>query len=183
MRHIALGLLLVLAASPARADDDPDDEDSYFAAFPRHTLAAGFVGHSTRIDGHSEGGMGAELELGYGRGRWQYTADASLENSTLHETEMTAVAGRRTHGALGMRWLARQFIPFDRLAVDMYMHAAGGLASYHWMDGHSTRPDLEVGVGFGMRRLARQDVFVRVDLDLLFSRGDSGFTGGLVVGW
>jgi hypothetical protein len=183
VRHIALAIAVLAAASPAHADDGDDDEDSYFVGFGKHTIAAGFTGHGTRIDGRSEGGMGARFELGYGRGRWQYTGEASIETSSLQETEMTTSPGRRTRGALGVRWLARQFIPVDALGVDMYLHAAGGLSAYHWMDAHSTRPDVDLGVGMGVRKFGRHDVFVRLDLDLLFSRGDAGFAGGLVIGW
>ena len=184
MRHATplLAFALLAAASPAHADDE-DDEDSYFVAFGKHTIDAGFTGHGTRIGGLSEGGMGARLDLGYGRGRWQYTAEGSLESSSLQETQMTASAGRRARGALGVRWLARQFIPVDQLGVDMYLHAAGGLSSYRWMDGTSTRPDVELGVGMAVRKFARHDIYVRLDLDLLVSRGDAGFAGGLVLGW
>jgi hypothetical protein len=180
---IALALLAI--AVPAHADDpqSDDDEDAYFVPFTRHSIAAGFTGHGGRIDGKSESGMGARLELGYGRGRWEYLAEGELETSALQQTEMSSSPGRRTRGALGVRWLARQFIPFDQLGIEMYLKAAGGVASYHWMDDHSTRPDIDLGVGFGVRKFARHDIFVRLDLDLLFSRGDSGFAGGLVLGW
>jgi hypothetical protein len=185
VRHATpfLALALLAAASPAHADDGDDDEDSYFVAFGKHTIDAGFTGHGTRIGGLSEGGMGARLDLGYGRGRWQYTAEGSLESSSLQQTQMTATEGRRTRGALGVRWLARQFIPINDLGVDMYLHAAGGISRYRWMDGASTRPDVDLGVGMAVRKFARHDIFVRLDLDLLFSRGDSGFAGGLVLGW
>ncbi len=182
MRPILLALAFVAISTPAHADDD-DDEDAYFAGFGKHTLAAGFVGHGARIDNRGESGMGASLELGYGRGRWQYTAEGSAESSGLRTTEMTTVPGRRLRGALGVRWLARQFIPIDPLAVEMYLHAAGGLASYRWMDETSQRPDLTVGVGAGVRRFGRHDIFVRLDFDLVFSRGDAGFAAGLVAGW
>ena len=182
MRHATLLAVAVLAAaSPARAE--VDDEDTYFVGFPRYTVDAGFTGHGTRIDGLTESGMGARLDLGYGRGRWQYSAEGSLESSSLQETQTTASAGRRARGALGVRWLARQFIPVDQLGVDMVLHAAGGLSSYRWMDGTSTRPDVDLGVGMAVRKFARHDIYVRLDLDLLVSRGDAGFAGGLVLGW
>jgi hypothetical protein len=180
---LPIALVLLATATQAHADDPEDDEDSYFVSFTKHSLAAGFTGHSGRIDGRPERGMGAQLELGYGRGRWEYLAQGELEGSSLQQTEMTSSPGRRTRGAFGVRWLARQFIPFNQLGVEMYLKAAGGLASYHWMDEHTTRPDIDLGVGFGVRRFARHDLFVRLDLDLLFSRGDSGFAAGLVFGW
>ncbi|MBV8756088.1 MAG: hypothetical protein JO257_02360 [Deltaproteobacteria bacterium] len=181
MRHILIALAFVAISTPAHAEDD--DEDAYFAAFGKHTLAAGFGGHGGRIDGHGEGGMGAMLELGYGRGRWQYTAEGDVESSDLRTTEMTTLPGRRLRGALGVRWLARQFIPVDPLGVEMYLHAAAGLSSYRWMNERSQRPDLTVGVGSGVRRFGRHDIFVRLDVDLVFSKGDAGFAAGVVAGW
>jgi hypothetical protein len=181
VRHLFFALAIVAISTPAHADED--DEDAFFASFSKLTIGAGFAGHSGRIDNHGEAGLGTRVELGYGRGRWQYGAEGDLESSALQTTEMTALPGRRMRGALGVRWLARQFIPIDPLAVEMYLHAAAGLSSYRWMDERSQRPDLTVGVGTGVRRFGRHDIYMRLDLDLVFSRGDSGFAAGLVAGW
>lgn len=181
VRPLFFALAVVAISTPAHADED--DEDTYFAGFSKFSVAAGFVGHGGHVDNHGENGMGAHLELGYGRGRWQYAVEGDAESSALQTTETTTMPGRRMRGALGVRWLARQFIPIDPLAVEMYLHAAAGLSSYRWMDETSQRPDITVGVGTGARKFGRHDIFVRLDFDLVFSRGDSGFAGGLVAGW
>lgn len=178
VRHIVL-LLLALTAT-ARADDD---EDQYFASFPTKMLAVGVSGHGGRIAGHPEGGLGPMLEVGYGRGRWEYLAEGSYESSSIERTMMTTAGGSRLRGALGMRWLARQFIPFDALGVELHLRGAAGLSRYRWDDGRQTRPDLDVGLAVAARMLRRPGVGMRVDLDLVFADGDTGFGVGTVLTW
>jgi hypothetical protein len=178
VRHIVL-LLLALTAT-ARADDD---EDQYFASFPTKMFAAGVTGHGGRVNGHPEVGIGPSLELGYGRGRWEYLATGSFESSRLERTEMTVVGGHRLRGALGMRWLARQFIPFDALAVELHLRGLAGLSRYTWDEGRRTQPDLDVGLAVAVRMLRKPGIAVRFDLDLVFAEGDTGVAGGMVFGW
>lgn len=178
VRHIVL-LLLALTAT-ARADDD---EDQYFASFPSKMLAAGITGHGGRVEGRPEGGVGPVLELGYGRGRWEYLVEGSYETSGLARTEMTTVDGNRWRGAAGMRWLARQFIPVDELGVELHFRGMAGVSRYHWDDGEHTQPDLDVGLAVAVRMLRKPGIAVRLDLDLVFAENDTGVSGGMVVGW
>jgi hypothetical protein len=182
VRHIALVLLALTAA--AHADPDTDDEDQYFASFPKLSVAAGMTGHDSHIDGKPETGMTAVLELAYGRGRWQYLVEGDLGTTNLQTTMTSHVAGRFQRAAVGMRWLARQFIPFDPLGIELYLRGTGGLESYRWTDERTlSRPDLDVGLSFAARAFNRVHVFTRFDIDLIFASGDTGLTAGMVLGW
>jgi hypothetical protein len=178
VRHIVL-LLLALTAT-AHADDD---EDQYFASFPRVMFAAGVTGHGGRVEGRPEGGVGPTLELGYGRGRWEYLAEGSYSTSAIERTQMTTVDGQRWRGAVGMRWLARQFIPIEELGVELHLRGLAGLSSYKWVDDKHTQPDLDVGLAVALRMLRKPGIAVRLDFDLIFAEGDTGVAGGMVVGW
>jgi hypothetical protein len=178
VRHIVL--LLIALTATARADDD---EDQYYASFPTKNFAAGFTGHGGRVEGRPEAGIGPMLELGYGRGRWEYLAEGSFETSSLDRTEMTKVNGQRWRGALGMRWLARQFIPVDELGVELHLRGMAGLSRYHWDDGKQTQPDLDLGLAVAVRMLRKPGIAVRLDVDLVFAEGDTGVAGGMVIGW
>jgi hypothetical protein len=179
VRHIALILLALTATAHAE-----DDEDAYFASFPKVSVGAGIMGRDARIDGKPESGVTAELELAYGRGRWQYLVEGDLGASDLQATMMTHVTGRRERGAAGMRWLARQFIPFDPLAIELYLRGTAGLEHYHWIDDTQlSRPDLDLGFSFAIRAFKRPHLFVRFDVDMVFAAGDTGGTAGMVVGW
>jgi hypothetical protein len=178
VRHIVF-LLLALTAT-ARADDD---EDQYFASFPTKMFAAGLAGHGGRVEGRPEAGLGPTVELGYGRGRWEYLATGSFESSSIARTEMTTTSGNRWRGALGMRWLARQFIPVDELGVELHLRGMAGLSRYTWDDGTQTQPDLDVGLAVAVRMLRKPGIAVRFDLDLVFAEGDTGVGGGMVIGW
>jgi hypothetical protein len=178
VRHIVL-LLLALTAT-ARADDD---EDQYFASFPTKMASAGITGHGGRVNGRPEAGVGPTLELGYGRGRWEYLATGSFESSSLARTDAMSVNGTRWRGAAGMRWLARQFIPIEELAVELHLRGLAGVSRYHWDDGNETQPDLDLGLAVAVRMLRKPGIAVRLDIDLVFADGDTGVEGGMVVGW
>lgn len=181
VRHIALLLIALTATAHA---GDGEDEDAYFASFPKLSVAAGMAGHGGRVDGKPEDGMAAVLELAYGRGRWQYLAEGDLGSTNLQRTMTTHVPGTRTRGALGMRWLARQFIPFDPLGIELYLRGTAGLSRYHWVDERETHADLTLGLSVAARAFRRPHVFARFDLDMVFAAGgDPGIAAGMVVGW
>jgi hypothetical protein len=180
VRHIALVLICLTATAHA---DDGEDEDAYFASFPKLALAAGMTGHGGHVDGRPEDGMAGVLELDYGRGRWQYLLDGELGTSNVQRTMTTPVAGTRSRGAVGMRWLARQFIPFDPLGIELYLRGTAGVEHFHWTDGQQSRPDLSLGLSFAARAFRRPNLFARFDLDLVFASGDTGIAAGMVVGW
>jgi hypothetical protein len=181
VRHIVLVLIALTATARA---DDPEDEDAYFASFPKLSIAAGVTGHSARIDGKSEDGMAGMLELAYGRGRWQYLVEGDLGATNLQTTMTSRVTGRRERGAAGMQWLARQFIPFDPMAVELYLRGTAGIEHYQWVDDtHLSRPDLDVGLSFALRWFRRPHLFVRFDVDMVFASADTGATAGMVLGW
>ena len=184
VRHIALLLIALTATVHADPDEHEDeDEDAYFASFPTASFAVGMNGHGGRVDGKPEGGLGGVLEIDYGRGRWQYLAEGSLETSNVQRTMTTHVAGMRRRGALGMRWLARQFIPFEPMGVELYLRGAAGLESYQWVDDKMTRPDLDLGLGVAVRMFRRPRITARFDLDMVFAAGDTGIAAGMVLGW
>ena len=167
VRHIVF--LLLAPTATARADDD---EDQYFASFPTKMFAAGLAGHGGR------GKVGPEAGSGRGRARVRPRALGVPRDRQLRElvarcsNEMTTVYGNRWRGALGIRWLARQFIPVDELGVDLYLHGAG-LSRYHWKDGKQTRP-MSTSGWHGRAHVRAPRISVRLDLDLLFSRGRFG---------
>ena len=176
MRHVAIVLLALTATAHA------EDEDAYFASFPKLSVAAGMTGHGGRLDDRPESGLGAVLEVDYGRGRWQYLAEGSLGTSTVQRTMTTSEGGMRSRGALGMRWLARQFIPFDPLGIELYLRGTAGLEHFRWASDQETRPDLTLGMSFATRAF-RRGVFTRIDVDMVFARGDTGVAAGVVLGW
>lgn len=176
--------MVLLALTATAHAEGSEDEDAYFASFPRVSVAAGMGGHSSRIDGKPEDGMAGVLELAYGRGRWQYLVEGDLGSSNLQTTMTSHVAGRYERGAAGMRWLARQFIPFDPLAVELYLRGTAGYESHRWTDEtRESRPDLDLGISLATRAFKRPHVFARFDLDMVFASGDTGVTAGMVVGW
>jgi hypothetical protein len=178
VRHIALALLALTATAHA------EDEDAYFASFPKVSVAAGMTGHSSHIDGKPEDGLAGVLELAYGRGRWQYLVEGDLGSSNLQTTMTSHLAGRYERAGGGMRWLARQFIPFDPLAVELSFRGTAGYESHRWTDEtHASRPDLDLGMSFAVRAFKRPRLFARFDLDMVFASGDTGVTAGMVIGW
>jgi hypothetical protein len=177
VRHIALVVLALTATAQA------EDEDPYFASFRTLSLAAGVSYHHGLVDGRVEVGADGVVDLAMGRGRWQYVASGSLGTTALQRTETTGVHGMHTHGALGTRWLARQFIPADQLAVELYLHGAAGVEHERYMDERVTRPDLDLGFALAVRRLRRPGVFARFDIDAVFAEGSPGVAAGMVLGW
>ncbi len=171
MRRIALGLLLV--ASAARADDDP------FHAVPSHSLAAAFVAHTSQIGSDVEGGEGAGVECALGSGRWQYFAEGSLDHTDAGSTMAGApeydAHGWRGRGGVGVRWIARQFVPEPGGAMELYLEAVTGVERYWWQDGGElTRPDLGAGIGMQIRAWAFHGLALRLGARVVFPPTDRG---------
>ncbi len=176
MRVFAFALALVAVTSVARADDD--DEDGDFVPMKTLSVAVAIGGHSTRIGGQSETGLGPSLELAYGRGRWQYIIEGGFATATLSEPEVggnepVTTSGRMLHGDLGLRWLARQFRPDSIGGVELLLLSALGVQRYYLGDAtRLTRPELAFGFGIQGRLYRRPRIAFRLDMRVLFTPND-----------
>ncbi len=173
-----LVLATLVAAVPAHAgDDDADDEDGEFVAFPTRSIALSGLGHGSRIGGLSESGFGVALELALGRGRWQYFTEALMSSAgygpwTAGIDDMR-IDGRMLHGGLGVRWLARQFRPDSSGGIEMFLLSMLGIQRFYFDDGgRLTRPEVALGAGFQVRLYKRPRLAVRIDARVVFTPND-----------
>jgi hypothetical protein len=172
----------LLAAGPtaARADVPTiEDDDGAFVAFPRRSVGFGLLVHGTRIGGESESGVGPALEYAIGRDRWQYVGEFSLSTANRHIPttdplmDMT-VSGKFLHGALGVRWLARQFRPDDGGGIELYLLSMLGAHRFYFSDGgRLARPELAAGFGMQVRTFKRPRLAFRLDARILFTPNDN----------
>lgn len=188
MRVLSFALAaLVLCMGVARADDTTtDDEDGEFVPLPRRSMGLAFSGHGTRIDGRSESGFGTTLELALGNDRWQYLAEGGFSTANLAIAGSDAMTGgRMLRGALGLRWLARQFRPDSSGGIELFLISLAGLQRYYLDDGTRLRR-AELAVGFGMqaRVFKRPRLAFRVDARMLYTPDDAtGFMSGVGLAW
>jgi hypothetical protein len=174
VRPLALLLAsLVVMAGTAHADD----EDEAFVPFPRRSLAITGMAHGTRIGGQSESGFGPALELAVGRGRWQYIGEGSVASADRNDWTApaadTRIDGRMLRGALGLRWLARQFRPDSGGGIELFLSSLLGLQRFYFDDGRLTRPELGLGFGIQARIYKRPKVAFRIDVRVLFTPNDN----------
>jgi hypothetical protein len=167
-----LALLLLLVATPAWADDDDGGEPEY-RGFPTVSLGAALQFHGTELAGHYESGAGLAVELAFGSGRWQVTGEGAVASSARMER-----TGSTTHGAVGLRWLARQFSPADGGAIELFVTGAAGAQHYDVDDLTTTRGELMLGSGMQLRLFRRPRLVVRFDARAVFTGSDH--TGYLI---
>lgn len=197
MRVLAFALALIAASGVAHADgddDDDEDEDGEFVPLPNRSVALSFVGHGTRLGGHSEGGMGSSLELALGHGRWQYFGEGALSSSSV---TATAATGRMAQLGIGARWLARQFRPDGGGGVELFLLSRLGMQRFYLDDGTRLgRPELAIGFGVQGRLYKRPRIAFRLDARVLMSPNDreacrpdcmdassTGFSTGVGLAW
>jgi hypothetical protein len=184
LAYAALALVAGLVAAPsvAHADQDDDDPDGDFVPFRTRSIAIGGYGHGTRVGGQSEGGFGPTLELAYGRGRWQYLAEGSYASSSFDDpnappattsTERMRIDGHVWRGALGARFLARQFMPDSSGGVELFLLSLVGMEHFHYSGGAKlTRPEVALGMGVQGRVYKKPHLAFRLDVRLLFTPND-----------
>jgi hypothetical protein len=185
LAHAALALVAGFAAvaavpAVAHADDDDDDPDGDFVPFRPRSIAIGGYGHGTRVGGNSEGGFGPTLELAYGRGRWQYLAEGAYAGSSFPDPDapsaaqgMKTIDGHLWRGALGARWLARQFKPDSSGGVELFLLSLVGMEHFHYAGGAKlTRPEIALGMGVQGRVYNKPRLAFRLDIRLLFTPND-----------
>jgi hypothetical protein len=185
VRTLAFAVLALVAAAPsvAHADRDDDDPDGDFEPFRTKSIAIGGYGHGTRVGGQSEGGFGPTLELAYGRGRWQYLAEGSYASSSFDDpdapastpsTERMRIDGHVWRGALGARFLARQFMPDSSGGIELFLLSLVGMEHFHYSGGSKlTRPEVALGMGVQGRVYKKPHLAFRLDVRLLFTPNDS----------
>jgi hypothetical protein len=201
VRVLAFAVAIVLAlVATTRADDDSEqDEDGEIVPFPKRSVALSFGGHGTRIDGNSESGIGAALELAVGRGRWQYFGEGGLASSALVAPLRTSgsaegmIRGRMAHAGLGVRWLARQFRPSSSGGVELFLLSRAGVQRFYFDDGTRVgRPELAFGFGLQGRVYKRPRIAFRMDARVLYtpcrdcmddSGSSTGFSSGIGFAW
>jgi hypothetical protein len=167
---VAVAVGLATLTAPALADDDVDgdDEDAMYEPVPKRSIAIGLQAHGSRIGGHYENGFGPSLEVALGRGRWQYLIEGSAATSRVGD-----VVGSVVRGALGARWVARQFAFDSAGALELLLLGTLGLERYAFdgstVDGRLVRP--EIGVGFGLqgRSFRKPRLAFRIDVRALFT--------------
>lgn len=172
-------LLCVLAAlavggSVAHADDD---EDGDFVGLPKHSWGLGFIGHGTRIGGHSEGGFGPSAEFAIGRDRWQYVGEALLSSTSMSQWTTSALDmttnGKMVHAAVGVRWLARQFQPDSSGGIELFLVSMLGFERFYFDDGgRLLRPELQLGWGFQVRTFKKPRLAFHLDARIMFTPND-----------
>jgi hypothetical protein len=161
---------VTLLTAPALADDDidGDDEDAMYEPVPKRSVALGLQAHGSRIGGRYENGFGPSLELALGRGRWQYLIEGSASTARVEE-----VVGTVVRGALGARWVARQFAFDSAGALELLLLGTVGLERYSFngstVDGQLVRPELGVGFGFQGRAFRKPRLAFRIDVRALFT--------------
>jgi hypothetical protein len=185
--RILASVALVLVAgtavpSVAWADDsdDDDDPDGEFFPFKSRSIAIGGYGHGTHVGGHSEGGFGPTLELAYGRGRWQYLAEGSYSGSSFEDPDAPATSTTRMRidghvwrGAIGARWLARQFTPDDSAGIELFLLSLVGMQHFHYDGGAKlSRPEVALGAGVQLRVYRKPRLAFRIDVRILFTPSD-----------
>ena len=140
--RLAIGFLLL--ASPAHA------EELVHPMLPVE-VSAGYTLHAGKLAGVDESGMGPNLEVAVGSGRWQGFGETSLTFGDLGPMD-DRVDGKAVRGGIGARWLARTFELTRRATIDMHLEAGVGY-SRHYFDGmrRFSRPDIGAGVGYRLR--------------------------------
>ena len=140
--RLAVGFLLL--ASPAHA------EELVHPMVPVE-ISAGYTTHAGKLAGVDESGMGPNLEVAVGSGRWQGFGETSLTFVDLGPND-DEVDGKQVRGGLGARWLARTFELTRRATVDLHLEAGVGYSRFYF-DGmrRFSRPDIGAGVGYRLR--------------------------------
>ncbi len=165
---------IVLGAAGTAAAGHTPDEDGVVGNAD-HAFGVALLGQAGRIGGVGEGGIGMTLEAALGRGRWQYFVEASAARVGLENaTEEMTFDGTLGRGALGARWIARQFQMDGEGGVELYLLGAAGLQRFWWDDGGKlTRPEVDVGWGTQVRLWKwRTEVAVRIDMRVVFTPSD-----------
>lgn len=184
-------LVLLVSTTVAYADDEDDDG---FAPNRRLSVAIGFAGHGSRIDGEREGGFGAIGELAIGSGRWQYIGEALVGSASRGDPndELMHVGGRRIHGGAGLRWIARQFRPDASAGIELFLTSIAGLERFYFNDGmRVTRTTASLGVGMQVRGFKKPRIAIRIDGRVVFFRDSMestspaapGFMTGFSFAW
>jgi hypothetical protein len=159
--------LLALAA-PVLADVEDRDP------VPPQTrsVATGIMGQGGRYLGRAAGAWGPFIEVAAGRGRFQYFAElAGMRITTGEDADQRR--GMLLRGGAGVRWLARSFQLDERFSLDMNLEAFAGLGQLRWEQGERVlRPDLGVGVGYQVRKLAGWKLAMRVSARAYFAPHD-----------
>ena len=189
MRILALATTVLSLSSPAFADDDFDDEDAAYAPAPRVSITVGVHTHGSRVHGESERGTGPTFEVALGRTRWQYLVEGGLATSNLDESD-----GRLVRGAVGARWIARQFSPGSGGGFELLLVSSLGLQRLSYVGATDiTRPEVTLGVGVQARGYRRPRLVVRIDARAVFTPctndcrmetgSTAGFLSGMSIGW
>lgn len=130
---------------------------------PTAAVGLAWTGFAVPVAGEQTSGGGAILDAALGRRRWQGFAELGVIRLHDHLGEL----GR---GGLGVRWLARQWVPQAGGAVEMFLSSGAGLERYWWRDGsRALRPDVFAGVGLQLRALAFHGLTFRYELRVVFA--------------
>lgn len=164
-------VVLLVSTTIAYADDDEDDDG--FSPNRKLSVAVGFAGHGSRVDGERESGFGALGEIAIGSGRWQYVGEALVGSAGRGDptNELMHVGGRMIHGGAGLRWIARQFRPDSSAGVELFLMSIAGLERFYFNDGDRvTRASASLGVGMQVRGFKKPRIAIRVDGRIVFFR-------------
>ncbi|HSD86646.1 MAG TPA: hypothetical protein VLB44_04000 [Kofleriaceae bacterium] len=181
MRVLLCVLAALAVAGGVAHADDTDDEDGAFVGLPKRSMGLGFIGHGTRIGGHSEGGFGPSLEFAIGRDRWQYVGEALLSSTSMSQWTTGAVdmdtSGKMVHAAAGVRWLARQFRIDNDGGLELFLLSMLGFQRFYFDDGgRLSRPELAIGWGFQVRMYKRPRLAFHLDARIVFTPNDAEST-------
>jgi hypothetical protein len=156
-----------LSPPPASADER-EREPGEPAPHVRWNRGVFIAGHAGSVAGVSTGGMGLDIEVAHGRGRWQLFGDAFLAwtmisvqqpppgaaLATTPPAEARGVDGFLARVGVGGRRVMRAFEPDHSASIELYVEGGAGLSRTWWNGGGTlTRPDLSFGAGWQVRAL------------------------------
>lgn len=150
----------------------PEREAGSLPALPTVSVGIAFVGHSSRLAGVEESGMGGSFEAALGHQRWQAFAEAGISRVAIGPSEQRT-DGARLNMALGVRWLARSSPLDETSGIEMLLEAFSGVQQFRWdAGGRLSRPEVGLGVGWQVRHFSRPAISARMGLRAVFAPTD-----------
>lgn len=165
---VAVSAALIVPAGAAAAGEDGPPP---LRGWSRGMFVAAGGGS---VGGLDFGGVGLDLELARGFGRWQVFGEAQAAWASLSRPApepsglVGNVDGLRVRSGVGVRAVVRSMRPDHSAALELIAEAGLGVERFWWDGGGVlTRPDVAVGAGFQIRGFTWPIATIRFGLDVL----------------